>query len=77
MIIWYPIRVHNWNVNSSVKKIIWKFRSVVELEANEFLPFQGLLFFVNLAIKISFLFVMSRVLQIEFWNLACVFIKCN
>ncbi len=42
-----------------------------------FLPFQGLPFFVNLAIKIGFLFITSRVLHIEFWNLVSVFTKWN
>jgi hypothetical protein len=32
--------------------------------------------FVNLAIEIGFLMV-TRVLQIEFWNLVCVCNKCN
>jgi hypothetical protein len=42
-----------------------------------FLPFQDLPFIFNLAIKIGFLLIISRVLQIEFWNLVCVFSKCN
>jgi hypothetical protein len=50
--------------------IFFKFLTVNEIdERSNFLPFQGLSVFVNLAIKICFYFVTSRVLQIETLNL--------